>query len=166
MASSARIDELKKKFEDNPRRFFAPLANEYRKAGDLEQAIALCRAHLPNQTAHISGHIVLAQALYEAGSTDESRSVFEASLELDPENLIALRYLGDLARESGDVSTARSWYTRMLEVDPRNDEIGHLIRSIDEVPQPAASPESTAPEVLGTTWEERAAPSAEQPSIG
>ena len=162
MASSARIDELKKKFEDNPRRFFAPLANEYRKAGDLEQAIALCRAHLPNQTAHISGHIVLAQALYEAGSTDESRTVFEASLELDPENLIALRYLGDLAREGGDVSTARSWYTRMLEVDPRNDEIGHLIRSIDEVPLPDSTTDPTAPEVLGTTWEEPAAPSAKE----
>ena len=28
MASSDRIDELRKKFEENPRRYFAPLANE------------------------------------------------------------------------------------------------------------------------------------------
>ena len=41
MASSPRIDELRKKFEENPRRYFAPLANEYRKAGDVEQAIAI-----------------------------------------------------------------------------------------------------------------------------
>ena len=38
MASTARIDELKKKFDENPRRYFAPLANEFRKTGDAEQA--------------------------------------------------------------------------------------------------------------------------------
>ena len=43
MAASARIDELRSKFDDNPRRYFASLANEYRKAGDLSTAIAICR---------------------------------------------------------------------------------------------------------------------------
>ena len=36
MASTVRIDELKKKFDENPRRYFAPLANEFRKASDIE----------------------------------------------------------------------------------------------------------------------------------
>jgi hypothetical protein len=54
MSTAARIDELRKKFEENPRRYFAPLANEYRKAGDLSQAIALCREHLPKQPGHMS----------------------------------------------------------------------------------------------------------------
>ena len=47
MASSARIEELEKKFNENPRRYFAPLANEYRKAGDVQQAIAICRDVCP-----------------------------------------------------------------------------------------------------------------------
>jgi tetratricopeptide (TPR) repeat protein len=136
MASSARLDELKKKFEENPRRYFAPLANEHRKSGDLDQAIALCRTHLPQQPGHISGHIVLAQALFEAGSLDESREIFHTALGLDPENLIALRYLGDIAKESRDLDTARGWYARVLEVDPRNDEIVELIRDLD-APSPA-----------------------------
>ena len=50
MQGSTRIDELRQKFHENPRRYFAPLANEYRKAGDPEQAIAICRAHLAQQT--------------------------------------------------------------------------------------------------------------------
>src|SRR6185295_11672464 len=135
MASSARLDELKKKFDENPRRYFAPLANEHRKSGDLDQAIALCRTHLPQQPGHISGHIVLAQALFEAGSLDESREIFHTALGLDPENLIALRYLGDIAKDSSDVETARSWYRRVLEVDPRNDEIVQLVRELD-APRP------------------------------
>jgi len=140
MASSARLDELKKKFDENPRRYFAPLANEHRKSGDLDQAISLCRTHLPLQPGHISGHIVLAQALFEAGGLDESREIFHTALGLDPENLIALRYLGDIARESQDIETARSWYQRVLEVDPRNDEIVQLIRDLDAPPPPAADP--------------------------
>lgn len=140
MASTARLDELKKKFEENPRRYFAPLANEHRKSGDLEQAISICRAHLPQQPGHISGHIVLAQALFEAGSHDESREIFHTALGLDPENLIALRYLGDIARQAGDVPTARSWYHRVLEVDPRNEEIVQLVRDLDAPPtEPGAA---------------------------
>jgi tetratricopeptide (TPR) repeat protein len=143
MASSARLDELKKKFEENPRRYFAPLANEHRKSGDLDQAIALCRTHLPQQPGHISGHIVLAQALFEAGSLDESREIFHSALGLDPENLIALRYLGDIAKEARDLDTARSWYQRVLEVDPRNEEIEQLVRDLD-APPPAVEQTSVA----------------------
>src|SRR5438270_2344009 len=110
MASSARIDELRKKFDENPRRYFAPLANEYRKVGDLEQAIFICQEYLPQQPGHMSGHIVYGQALFEVGRRDEARVVFETALSLDPENLIALRHLGDIAREAGDNTMARQWY--------------------------------------------------------
>ena len=73
MASSARIDELRKKFDENPRRYFAPLANEYRKAGDLEQAIFICQEYLPQQPGHMSGHIVYGQALFETGRRQFAR---------------------------------------------------------------------------------------------
>ena len=130
MSTSLRIEELKKKFDENPRRYFAPLANEYRKAGDLQQAISICQAHLPQQPGHMSGHIVYGQALFEARQFDQARTVFETALALDPENLIALRYLGDIAFELGDRSGARGWYTRVLETDPRNEEIAALMAAM------------------------------------
>jgi tetratricopeptide (TPR) repeat protein len=153
--SSARLDELKKKFDENPRRYFAPLANEYRKLGDLTQAIALCRAHLPNQPGHISGHIVLAQALYEARELGESRGIFEAALDLDPENLIALRYLGDIAREQGEPLQARGWYERVLDADPRNDEIASLLKALDA--ESARVSEAVAPSVAASGYEQESA---------
>ena len=164
MASSARLDELKKKFDENPRRYFAPLANEHRKSGNLDQAISLCRTHLPLQPGHISGHIVLAQALFEAGSVDESREIFHTALGLDPENLIALRYLGDIARESHDIDTARSWYQRVLEVDPRNDEIVQLVRDLDAPPPAAAEPGVDEPPSIESFAPQAAAPNAPPPA--
>jgi tetratricopeptide (TPR) repeat protein len=145
MSTSLRIEELKKKFDENPRRYFAPLANEYRKAGDLQQAIAICQAHLPQQPGHMSGHIVYGQALFEARQFDQARTVFETALALDPENLIALRYLGDIAFELGDRSGARSWYTRVLETDPRNEEIAALMAAMGEDRAPPREAAPAAP---------------------
>ncbi|MEP6692192.1 MAG: tetratricopeptide repeat protein [Gemmatimonadaceae bacterium] len=136
MAYSALIDDLEKQFAENPRRVFARLANEYRKAGDLERAIAYCRAHIPTAPSYISGYIVLGQALYESQRFEEARQAFETALNLDPENLIALRQLGDIARQNGDNESARAWYQRLLEVDPQNDEIVAHLNSL--APRPRA----------------------------
>lgn len=143
MATSARLEELQQKFRDNPRRYFAPLANEHRKLGDLQEAITLCRTHLPQQPQHVSGHIVLGQALFDAGEVSDARGSFEQALDLDPENLIALRFLGDIALARGEHLTACQWYQRVLDADPRNDEIATLIRDLEQGEAiPAAVPPS------------------------
>lgn len=130
MADTGRLDELKRKFDENPKRYFAPLANEYRKAGEPDTAIELCRTYLPQQPTHMSGYIVYGQALQDAGHTDESVAVFKQALTLDPENIIALRNLGDIARDAGDSAGAMRWYGKVLEMDPRNEEIAAYINSI------------------------------------
>jgi tetratricopeptide (TPR) repeat protein len=145
MPSSPRIDELRQKFHENPRRYFAPLANEYRKAGDPEQAIAICRAHLAQQPGHMSGHVVYGQALYDAGRMDEAAVVFHQALALDPENIIILRHLGDIARQRGDVDEARSWYSRALDGDPHDAEIAAYLAELTEPLTTAPQAQTEAP---------------------
>src|SRR5688572_2639617 len=143
MQSSPRIEELRQKFHENPRRYFAPLANEYRKAGDPEQAIAICRAHLAQQPGHMSGHVVYGQALYDAGRMDEAGVVFQQALALDPENIIVLRHLGDIARQRGEVAEARSWYSRALDGDPHDAEIAAYLAELTEPLTAAPAGQST-----------------------
>src|SRR3954471_9927197 len=126
-----RLRELQEKFEENPRRYFAPLANEYRKGGQPKRAIEICRAQLEQMPGHMSGQIVYGQALYEAGEFEEARQVFERALTLDPENLIALRSLGDMSLQSGNTVEARSWYTRLLDADPKDSAVIALVSEID-----------------------------------
>ena len=95
-----RLRELQQKFEENPRRYFAPLANEYRKGGQHKRAIEICRTHLAQMPGHMSGQIVFGQALFESGEWEEARTVFGRALALDPENLIALRSLGDMSLQA------------------------------------------------------------------
>jgi hypothetical protein len=59
---------------------------------------------------------------------------------LDPENLIALHHLGDIARQLGDVGAARGWYRRVLETDPRNEEIIQILAELEK--PPAIAPQS------------------------
>ena len=153
MANSALIDDLLKQFAANPRRVFARLANEYRKRGELDSAIEICRSHVPLQPGYISGHIVLGQALYDSGSLDEARTSFETALALDPENLIALRHMGDISSADGDVTSARGWYRQLLEIDPQNEEVASLVESLGITPA-AATGSASAPGYEGSGWGE------------
>jgi tetratricopeptide (TPR) repeat protein len=147
MAKSALIQELEKQFHENPRRVFARLANEYRKQGELEMAIEICRQHVPLQPTYISGYIVLGQALFESGRLEDARTTFETALGLDPENLIALRQLGDIARDSGNIDGARDWYRRLLEVDPQNEEIAAQLEALPSVGTSSVRSAEPAPAV-------------------
>lgn len=142
MADNARIDDLRKRYHENPRRFFAPLANEYRKTGFVDRALLLCEKHLGEQPDNMNGLVVYGQALFESGRHEDARLPFERALALDPENLIALRHLGDIARLGGDVPTAKSWYLRVLEFDRRNDEVLDLLQQMGVDDSPIGEPPS------------------------
>jgi tetratricopeptide (TPR) repeat protein len=142
-----RLRELQEKFEENPRRYFAPLANEYRKGGQPKRAIEICRSQLSQMPGHMSGQIVYAQSLYEVGEFDEAKQVFERALTLDPENLIALRSLGDMSLQSGNTIDARKWYTRLLDADPHDAAVIALVTEIDASAE--AAPVPTPEEIPG-----------------
>ena len=147
MTASNRVDDLRKRYHENPRRFFAPLANEYRKTGFIDRAILLCEKHLGEQPGNMNGLVVYGQCLFETGRFEEARAPFEAALAVDPENLIALRHLGDIARLAMDLETARGWYTRVLELDRRNDEVIALLAEVGGGAETSAPP-SIAPNIV------------------
>lgn len=159
MADNPRIEDLRKRYHENPRRFFAPLANEYRKGGFLDRAILLCEKHLGEQPENMNGLVVYGQTLFESGRPEDARVPFERALGLDPENLIALRHLGDIARLVGDAPEARKWYQRVLEYDRRNDEVLEILEQMGEG---VASEDDTAPieEPKTARFDERVDPSS------
>ena len=153
-SSSARFEDLQRKFDENPRRYFAPLANELRRTGDARRAVELCRTFLEQLPEHLSGHVVLAQALADLGETGEALRAFETVLDQDPQNVVALRALGDLAAARGAVVEARGWYARLLEVDPRDEDATARLASVGTSPEDAGPP--TLPSTAGWSF----APSA------
>ena len=132
----SRLDEITKRYEENPRRFFAPLANAYRKAGDLSRSISLCQRYLQDQPGNLHGQVVYGRALFDAGRLDEAGVIFGIALALDPEHLITLRQLGDIARLKHEAIEAIEWYKRVLDADPRNDEVLALVNELNTASAP------------------------------
>jgi tetratricopeptide (TPR) repeat protein len=103
MIDSTRIEELKRRVQLDPASIaFAALAEEYRRAGEYEQAIAVCEAGLQRHPAYLSARVTLGRSLLELGRFDEARQQLEQVLKLAPENLAAIRALAEIHDRVGD----------------------------------------------------------------
>lgn len=94
MADQSRIEDLRRRIQSDPASIaFAALADEYRRAGRLDEAIAVCASGLKRHPAYLSAHVTLGRALLESGRLEEARSTLEFVLRAAPENLSAIQAL-------------------------------------------------------------------------
>jgi tetratricopeptide (TPR) repeat protein len=75
----------------------------------------------------LSGQIILARTLYHSGQFDEAEKWFYKVLQTDPENMVALKYLGDIKAGNGDDTTAFAYYNRVLKYDPGGEALSSAI---------------------------------------
>jgi tetratricopeptide (TPR) repeat protein len=149
MAYEPELEKLQRRYEDDPARNFAQLAERYRKDGRLEDALNLLRMHLDERPNYVSGLVVLGRCLLDQQNDGEARTTFERVLTVDAEHIIALRALGEIAERTGDLGGARAWFSRLLEIDPMNEEAEVAVQRLATAaaaPPPEAAPE---PESLG-----------------
>jgi len=149
VAYTSEIEKLEKRWAENPKgRNFAPLADAYRKAGELDRAIELCTAGLERHPDYVSAHIVFGRCLMDQKNDPAASEVFRKVLALDPENVLALKILADIAERGHRYDEAVDWLTRLLSADPMNGEAAEtLTRTRSRAAQAAAR--STPP--LGET---------------
>ncbi len=105
MTDRFKLEQLRRRVGANPASIaFAGLAEEYRRAGMLDEAIAACRAGLRRHPAYLSARVTLGTALIEAGQLDEAAAELERVLRSAPENLAAIRGLAHIqGLKSGDI---------------------------------------------------------------
>ena len=114
MAYQSELEKLQRRYEEKPSQWFAALAEEYRRAGDLELALQIVREGLEERSNYVSGHIVLARCLLDKEEDAETQQVLERVLELDAENVIALKVLSEISERGGDPAGARGWAPHIL----------------------------------------------------
>jgi tetratricopeptide (TPR) repeat protein len=121
--TTSEIDELKKKLEENSESLvFAPLADAYRKQGNLVEAFNVCKRGLEKHPAYTSARVVLGRVYHEQGKVEEALSEFRKVLELDPENLMAHSLLGSIHMEKNDYQAAIEEYQKILTLNPDDEE--------------------------------------------
>ncbi|HEV8305672.1 MAG TPA: tetratricopeptide repeat protein [Gemmatimonadales bacterium] len=128
MAYTSEIDKLEARYRENPKgRNFAPLADAYRKAGLIDNAVELCQTGLKLHPDYISAHIVYGRCLIDKKDDSGAIDVFNKVLGLDPENIIALRVLSEIAERNGRFDQAVGWLTRLLAADPMNGDAAEAL---------------------------------------
>lgn len=129
---SAEIKHLQGRYDSAPEsRIFAPLADAYRKSGDVEKAIELCEKGLEGYPDYASAHVILGKCFYDKGATERSRAEFERVTEIDPENMVALKFMGDILMSEGDRDGSISYYRKILAIDPTNEEVSEKLKGLE-----------------------------------
>jgi tetratricopeptide (TPR) repeat protein len=128
VAYTSEIDKLEARWRENPKgRNFAPLADAYRKAGLIDNAIILLENGLKLHPDYVSAHIVQARCMIDKKDDAAAQEVFRRVLTLDGENVIALRGLAELAERNGRFDEEVEWLTRLLNADPMNGDAAEAL---------------------------------------
>ena len=84
---------------------FGGIAERFRRAGDLERAVALCRDGLKKFPDHLSARVTLGWSLLDLGRYEEAQVELEQVLKRAPDNLAAIRGLAELHERAENAVT-------------------------------------------------------------
>ena len=123
MAQSREIEKLQRRWQENPLGLtFAPLAEAYRKEGMHEEALELLELGLAQHPNYVPAHIVCARCQIDVGEDAKAEASFLRVADLDPENVIALRGVADIAERGGRFQEAAARLEALLLFDRNNEE--------------------------------------------
>ena len=129
MPDNPRIEELRRRVQKDPASIaFAQLAEEHRRAGDYAEAARVCRAGLEKHPTYLSARVTLGRALIELGQHDEAEAELQYVLRSAPENLAAIRGLGEIHQRRGNLTEALRQFQTALALakhDPELEESVH-----------------------------------------
>lgn len=101
---------------------FAPLADAYRKAGRLEEAIKLCREGLGRFPHYTTARLILAKAYMDEGSPDIALAELGTILEANSRDLQAHRLAAEIHRKGGRWDRVVAHLERVVALDPADRE--------------------------------------------
>ena len=148
MVYTSEIEKLERRWAENPKgRNFAPLADAYRKAGELDRALELCKAGLDLHPDYVSAHIVHGRCLIDQKNDPGASDVFRKVLTLDPENVLALRILAEIAQRGGRFGEEVDWLGRLLAADPMNGDAAEALTRAKARAAVSSAPKAPEPVV-------------------
>ena len=146
MAPSREIEKLQRRWQENPLGLtFAPLAEAYRKEGMLPDALELLEIGLTQHPNYVPAHIVRGRCFLDGGADGAAVAAFSRVLDLDPENVIALKGLADVSERGDRLPEAARWLERLLDFDGSNEDarvqLARVRGGLPKPPPSAAVPE-------------------------
>ncbi len=186
--NASEITKLTERIAKDPKsKLFVPLAEEYKKIGDIDMAVMVLQEGLANNPGYVTARSFLGRLLLENGDLVGAQKELEEVIKTIPDNLLAQRKLGDLFILLHRNIDGLQRYKAALALNPGDKEVAALVADLeagkdvaDRVPKPkapkppaeeksaAAKPAAASPAAAGPAAAAKAGPkpaSAGQPAM-
>jgi len=128
VAALSEIEKLEARWAENPDgRYFAPLADAYRKAGRVDDAVAVCRDGLMRHPHYATARLILAKALMSRQDFAGALAEIEAILRSSPKAVQCHRLAAEFHRRLGRIDEAVRHLERAASLDPGDRESRALL---------------------------------------
>jgi tetratricopeptide (TPR) repeat protein len=117
--------------KDPKSKLFVPLAEEYRKTGDIEMAIYVLMEGLKNNPDYVTAQSSLGKFLLINGDLAGAQAEFEKVVTAVPDNLMAQRKLGDIYIIQNRPQDALVNYKKVFAFNPKDEELASLISEVE-----------------------------------
>ncbi|MEK6700208.1 MAG: tetratricopeptide repeat protein [Nitrospirota bacterium] len=151
---TSEIVKLTERISKDPKsKLFVPLAEEYKKAGDIEMSIHVLSEGLKHNPGYVTAKSFLGRLLLEKGDLAGSQKEFEEVVKAIPDNLLAQKKLGEIYALQGKSGDALTHYKVALSLNPKDEETASLVADLAAgkpvkerilKPKPPAAPDQTA----------------------
>lgn len=129
---SSEIVKLTERISKDPKsKLFVPLAEEYKKIGDLEMAVYVLTEGLKNNPSYVTARAILGRLLLDQGDLAGAQKELLEVVKVIPDNLLAQRKLGDICVLQDRPQDALKHYKIVLALNPRDEEIAALLSDIE-----------------------------------
>jgi tetratricopeptide (TPR) repeat protein len=129
---TSEIAKLTARISKDPRsKLFVPLAEEYKKAGDIDMAIYVLLEGLKSNPEYVTARSSLGKLLLTKGDLAGAQREFEEVVKTSPENLMAQKKLGDLLIHQNRLHDALPHYKIALSLSPDDGELASLISDVE-----------------------------------
>lgn len=106
---------------------FAQLADAYRKAGRLGEAVAACRDGLVRYPQYATARLILAKALMAAGDLEQAAAETDTILETNAKDVQAHRLAAEIHRRRGRIDAAVQHLETVVKLDENDRESRALL---------------------------------------
>lgn len=146
--SAEQLHQLRQRWERDPKsRAFLQLAEEYRRAGRLDDAVHVLQAGLKEHPTYLSAQVALGRCLMESGAPDTAVEILERAVARDPTQLVANKLLVEAYLAKGQAEKASERLNLYKLFNDRDAEIEPLearIRALQAHPAGAPAAKKNA----------------------
>jgi tetratricopeptide (TPR) repeat protein len=139
VADNQRLEDLRRRVLLDPSSIaFAQLAEEYRRAGQLQEAVDVCRSGLTIHPTYLSARVTLGRALLDLQEFEDARQELEQVLKSAPENLAAIRGLAEIHHRRGSLAEALVQYRAALALARNDPDLEQTVADLENQLNPKA----------------------------